>query len=42
MPPEVIVDTPAALAEALAVRLEEAARQALAARGFFSVALPGG
>ncbi len=42
MPPELIVDTPAALAEALAARFEEEARRTLAARGLFSVALPGG
>src|SRR2546422_711170 len=42
MPPEVIVDTPAALAEALAARFEEEARRARTARGLFSVALPGG
>jgi 6-phosphogluconolactonase len=42
MAPEVIVDKPAALSEALAARFEEEARRALAARAFFSVALPGG
>ena len=42
MGPEVIVDKPAALSEALAARFEGEARRALAARRFFSVALPGG
>ncbi len=42
IPPKVVVNTPAALAEALAARFEEEARCALPARGFFSVALPGG
>ncbi len=42
MSPEVVVDTPAALSEALAARFEEEARRAQAARGFFAVALPGG
>jgi 6-phosphogluconolactonase len=42
MSPEVVVDSPAALSEALAARFEEEARRAQAARGFFSVALPGG
>jgi 6-phosphogluconolactonase len=39
---EVVVDRPPALAEALAVRLEEEAAAAFAARDRFTVALPGG
>jgi 6-phosphogluconolactonase len=39
---EVVVDKPAALAEALAERLLGAGRRALAARGRFALALPGG
>ena len=39
---EVVVAEPAALAEALATRLEREAEAALAARGAFSIALPGG
>lgn len=42
MSPELVVDSPAALSEALAARFEVEARRAQAARGFFSVALPGG
>lgn len=39
---ETRVDKASFLAEALAARFEEAAREAIAARGSFSVALPGG
>ncbi len=42
MPPEVVVDSPEHLAETLARRLEQDASQAIAARGRFSLALPGG
>ena len=42
MAPEIIVDKPSELSETLARRFEEESRRALAARGFFSVALPGG
>lgn len=42
MSPELVVDSPPALSEALAARFEAEARRALTARGFFSVALPGG
>jgi len=42
VPPEVVVDSPEHLAETLAWRLEEDASQAIAARGRFSLALPGG
>lgn len=42
LPPEVIVGAPERLAEALAARMEEDARQAFAAGGRFSLALPGG
>jgi 6-phosphogluconolactonase len=39
---EITVDKPSDLAETLARRFEEEERRGLAARGFFSVALPGG
>jgi len=42
MSPEIIVDKPSALAETLARLFEGEGRRALAARGFFSVALSGG
>ena len=42
MSPELVVDSPAALSQALAACFEAEARRAQAARGFFSVALPGG
>ena len=42
MPPEIIVDDPPALVEALASRFESSAAAALSARGIFSAALPGG
>jgi 6-phosphogluconolactonase len=42
MRPEAIVDAPAALAAALAGLLEQESRAALAERGLFSLALPGG
>jgi 6-phosphogluconolactonase len=42
MPPEIIVDKPPNLAEALASRFESEGGRALAAKGRFAVALPGG
>jgi len=42
MPPEIVVDKPAGLAEALASRFETEGLLAQAARGRFAVALPGG
>ncbi len=42
MTPEIIIDTPAALARVFADRFGAAARAAIAARGRFSCALPGG
>ncbi len=42
MPPEIVVDKPQNLPEALASRLETEARRALAGREHFVVALPGG
>jgi 6-phosphogluconolactonase len=42
MTPEVIIDTPAALARVFAERFAAEARAAIAARGRFSCALPGG
>jgi 6-phosphogluconolactonase len=42
MAPEMIVDKPSELPDTLARLLEKEGRRALAARGFFSVALPGG
>jgi len=42
MPLETVVDKAESLAESLAARFEEDARHALAARGRFTVALPGG
>ena len=42
MPVETVVDKADSLAEALAGRFETAARHALATRGRFTVALPGG
>jgi 6-phosphogluconolactonase len=42
MPLETLVDKASSLAEALAGRFEEAGRRAIAARGSFAVALPGG
>jgi 6-phosphogluconolactonase len=42
MTPEIIIDTPAALARAFADRFGAEARTAIAARGRFSWALPGG
>ena len=42
MSPEIIVDKPERIPEALARRLEEKARLAIEARGRFAVALPGG
>lgn len=40
--PEVVVDTPDALADVFATRFADAARGAIAARGRFACALPGG
>lgn len=42
MLPEIIIDTPANLAERLAARIAEDGRRALSSRGRFAVALPGG
>jgi 6-phosphogluconolactonase len=42
MPLETLVDKTSLLADALAARFEEEGRRALAARGAFTVALPGG
>jgi 6-phosphogluconolactonase/glucosamine-6-phosphate isomerase/deaminase len=42
MPLETLVDKAESLAESLAARFEEEARQAVAARNRFTVALPGG
>ncbi|HET9267546.1 MAG TPA: 6-phosphogluconolactonase [Vicinamibacterales bacterium] len=42
MLPEIIIDTPANLAERFAARLADEGRRALALRGRFAVALPGG
>ena len=42
MPLETVVDKAESLAESLAARFEEEARHAVAARGRFTVALPGG
>ena len=42
MAPEIVVDKPESLAARLAARLEGAAAHAVAARGRFAVALPGG
>jgi 6-phosphogluconolactonase len=42
MLPEIIIDTPANLAEILAARIEGDGLRALAARGRFALALPGG
>jgi len=42
MPPEVVVDRPEALSEALASRVEDIAAEGLAQRGRFAIALPGG
>jgi 6-phosphogluconolactonase len=42
MPVETLVDKAESLAESLAERFEAAAREAIAARGRFTVALPGG
>jgi 6-phosphogluconolactonase len=42
MPPEIIVDHPGALANALATLLERESRRAVAERGLFSIALTGG
>jgi 6-phosphogluconolactonase len=42
LPPEIVVDKPEGLAEALAARLEVEAGRALTARGAFAIALPGG
>ena len=42
MLPEIVVGEPAELAERLARRLAEQARRAIATRGFFAIALPGG
>jgi 6-phosphogluconolactonase len=42
MPVETLVDKAESLAESLAVRFEEEGRHAVAARGRFTVALPGG
>ena len=42
MPPEIVVDTREALARAAAVRFEQAVRDAVAERGRFACAVPGG
>ena len=42
MLPEIIIDTPANLAERVAARIAEEGLRALASRGRFAVALPGG
>jgi 6-phosphogluconolactonase len=42
MPPEVVVDKPDSLAATMAACFESEGRQAIAARGRFAVALPGG
>jgi 6-phosphogluconolactonase len=42
MKPEIVIDTPAALARVFAERFVAAARAAIARRGTFSCALPGG
>jgi 6-phosphogluconolactonase len=42
MLPEIIIDTPTNLAERLAARVADEGRRALAARGRFAMALPGG
>jgi 6-phosphogluconolactonase len=42
MLPEIIIDTPASLAERLAAQVADEGRRALASRGRFAVALPGG
>ena len=42
MLPEIIIDTPANLAERLAARIAEEGLRALASRGRFAVAVPGG
>jgi len=42
MAPEIIIDKPGALAEALAIRFEEEARRAIESRGRVAVALSGG
>src|SRR5512134_1878535 len=42
MLPEIIIDTPANLADRLAVRIADEGRRALASRGRFAMALPGG